>query len=151
MRTSNGLLLLCALVTLTGCQSLQFDNSSTRNAEVAWQAMHVVDTLQTVTIARSPECLYEKNPLAAMLYGSKHPSVGRVLTINSSMALLHWRTGAWLDRGAERALANDSDNIGLWYVARGGYYVLSFLGTGSAVVGNFQLGVKPASKVRCAP
>jgi hypothetical protein len=148
--------LFVALAFLAGCAStapsFRFANSTTRNAELTWLALHAVDTAQTITIARSPGCLYEASPLAQMVYGTKHPSVSRVLFTNTGMAILHWHMGSMLDRHAEAALTDeDNGNAGLWWMARGAYYAASFMGTGSAVVGNVRLGVKPLSKARCTP
>jgi hypothetical protein len=149
-------LALALLLAVTGCETIPtapagFTNPTTRRAEYAWLALDVVDTMQTVTIARSPDCLYEADPLARMLYGSAHPSVGRVLGVNAAMAGAHYQLGAWLDRNTERALSDeDNSNAGLWYVGRAAFYGLSFLGSGTAVIGNVQLGIKPLSHVtRC--
>lgn len=142
--------IIFALLVLTGCAS--YTNDTTRAAEFTWLAVHAIDTAQTVTIARSPDCLYEKSPLARMVYGTKHPSVGRVLATNTIMGAAHWQFGAWLDQHAERALADESnDKAGLWWMARGAYYTLSFMGSGSAVVGNLRLGVRPLTTAHCAP
>lgn len=147
MRTT--LVLLAAL--LTGCAGprLGFATYEARNAELLWQAMHALDTAQTVTIARSPECLYEKARLAQMVYGTKHPSVERVLATNTAGAALHWAAGSWLDRATERSFAREGSQRGTLYVARIAYYSLSFMGTGTAVVGNVQLGIKPNSRKEC--
>lgn len=136
---------------LTGCEVLNasFENDTTRKAEYTWLAMHAVDTMQTVTIARSPECLREANSLAAAIYGSDHPSAGRVVATNLALAFVHAKVGAWLDERTERAMFNDTDTRGGWYMARGMYYVVSFLGTGIAVGGNVTRGVKPLSHMDC--
>jgi hypothetical protein len=148
MKTSN-LALLCAALALAACGPMRFANDATRNVELSWLALHAVDTAQTVTIAKSPGCFYERSPLAQMVYGTKHPSVGRVVTTNTVMAAAHWGMGAMLDRHTEAALADDSGNAGLWYAARVSYYAMSFMGTGSAVVGNVRLGIKPLSHQEC--
>lgn len=128
---------------------MQFTTSGARNAELAWQGLHLIDTAQTVTIARSAPCLYEANPLASAVYGSKHPSVARVLATNATMSALHWTVGSWLDRRTERALQRESGSVGAWYVLRGAFYVVSIAGSGGAVAGNVRLGVRPLSRVRC--
>lgn len=130
---------------------MRFATSGARNADLAWQGIHLLDTAQTVTIARSAPCLYERNPLAAAVYGSKHPSVARVVTTNAAMGALHWAAGSWIDRRTERAMQREAGSVGAWYVARGAYYVMSILGSGAAVAGNVQLGVRPLSRVRCNP
>lgn len=152
-----GLLIILALVflagLLSGCSS--FTTPEARHAEIAWLALDAVDTAQTVTIARSPGCLYEANPIAVQAYGGPHPDVGRVLAVNSVLAFAHWELGAWLDRNAERSAAADPDDDtstpANWYIARGAFYALSFLGSGHAVLGNFMMGVRPLSHATCAP
>lgn len=136
-------------VLSAGCAPMQFATTGGRNAELSWQAIHLIDTAQTITIARSPNCLYERDPVAAAVYGSKNPSVGRVVITNAAMGALHWAAGSWLDRHAEYALHRDTGSAGAWYIARGGYYALSLLGSGAAVVGNVRLGVRPLARVRC--
>lgn len=128
---------------------MQFATSGARNAEMVWQGIHLVDTAQTVTIARSAPCLYEANPLASAVYGSKHPSVARVVTTNAAMGALHWTVGSWLDRRTEHALQREAGSVGAWYVLRGAFYVVSIAGSGGAVAGNVRLGVRPLSRVRC--
>lgn len=140
-----------AAILSPGCASLQFTTDGARTAELSWLAMHAVDTAQTVTIARSPQCLWEGNPLAVAVYGSKHPSVARVVATNTAMAGLHWAAGAWLDKHAEQAMQDGAARAPLWYLGRGAFYALSFAGTGRAVLGNVQLGVRPLSRARCSP
>lgn len=146
------LMILAACIALCGCAGprLGFATYEARNAELMWQAMHALDTAQTVSIAKSPACLYEKAPLAQMVYGTKHPSVERVLITNTAGAALHWTAGAWLDRATERSFAREGDNRGMLYAARIAYYGLSFMGTGTAVIGNVQLGIKPGKRKYCA-
>jgi hypothetical protein len=132
-------LILAAVFALSGCEVLNasFENDRTRKAEAVWLGMHAIDTAQTVTIARSPGCLREANPLASAIYGSDHPSTQRVLATNLALGWAHAKFGAWLDERTERALLDPkSESVGGWYVARGAYYVVSFLGTGIAIGNN---------------
>jgi hypothetical protein len=145
-------LLAAALLLLPGCAALEpilpvYENRTTAKAETVWLGMHAVDTMQTVTIARNPECYHEANGLAAAIYGSEHPSTGRVVATNLVMAYAHAKLGAYLDRKAEAEAAEDN-GIG-WYVARGGFYVASFLGTGLAVTNNSMRGIGPLESNAC--
>lgn len=122
----------------------------TRGAELTWLALHAVDTAQTVTIAKSPDCLYEKNPLAVAVYGTKHPSVARVLVTNTVMAGVHYTVSGWWDRHVAAADADiENDNAALWHMGRFAWYAASFVGSGSAVVNNVRVGIKPLSTARC--
>jgi type II secretory pathway pseudopilin PulG len=142
------LVLVIVLWLLAGCSVLDatYTNDTTRKAEYTWLAMHAIDTAQTVTIARSPTCLREADPLAVAIYGTDHPSPQRVLATNIALGFVHAKVGAWLDERTEAALIDpDSRSVGGWYVARGAFYVVSFLSTGIAIGGNESRGVKPFS------
>ncbi len=143
-------LAVLACLVLTGCAT-GFATTGARNAEFSWLALHAIDTAQTMTIARSPSCFYEANPLASAVYGTKHPSVKRVVITNTATGLLHWQAGAWLDRRTEYAFKHETGSEGALYVARLSYYALSIMGTGTAVLGNVRLGIKPNSRKECAP
>jgi hypothetical protein len=134
---------------VSGCQVMDatYTNDTTRKAEYTWLAMHAIDTAQTVTIARSPGCLREANPLAAAIYGSDTPSPQRVLATNLALGWAHAKLGAWLDERTERSILDETDGRGGWYVARGAYYVVSFLGTGIAIGNNASRGVGPFTRM----
>lgn len=139
-----------AMLLLTTCVGCATGPDRTRGAELTWLALHAVDTAQTVTIAKSPDCLYEKNPLAVAVYGTKHPSLARVLVTNTVMAGVHYTVSGWWDRHVAAADADiENDNAALWHMGRFAWYAASFAGTGSAVIGNVRLGVKPLSTARC--
>lgn len=149
-----GLLLVILLVLLmSGCASTlprsTYETKGAHRAELAWQALAAYDTAQTVTIARSPDCLREGNPLASAVYGSDTPSPQRVLVTNLALAWAHYEVGGWLDRRTQAAIAADSPNRGAWYVGRGAFYVVSFLGSGLAVGNNASLGIRPFSRMEC--
>lgn len=134
--------LLLAVLILTGCAGPRFATTAARDAEAAWLGLHALDTLQTMQIARYPACLHESNPLAAALYGSKHPSTERVVITNVLLGTAHVYASAWLDRQAEA-------RGGPWRAARFGAQVLSIGGTGLAVGNNFARGVKPVGRLHC--
>lgn len=152
------LLTLLVILLLSGCAAIMpvgslpertYATKAAHRAELAWLTLHAVDTAQTVTIARSPDCLREANPLASAVYGSDHPSPQRVLLTNVALGWAHYELGGWLDRNTERAFVEDSGARGGWYVARGAYYAVSFLGTGLAVSNNASQGIRPFSRVEC--
>lgn len=144
------LLILAAVFALSGCEVLDatYTNDTTRKAEAVWLGMHALDTAQTVTIARSPTCLREANPLASAIYGSDSPSPQRVIATNLALGWAHAKFGAWLDERTERAILDPrSESVGGWYIARGAYYVVSFLGTGIAIGNNASRGVGPFTRM----
>lgn len=75
-------LLLCA-----GCQT---------PGEATWQAMHLVDGLQTLSIAKDP-CFYEKDPITRRIIG-RNPSEADVVIWWAGTAVAH----AWVSRRLER-------------------------------------------------
>ena len=138
------------ILALTGCASAvpQFESGDVRRAEYVWQGIHAMDTAQTVTIARSPGCLREANPLASAVYGSDRPSPQRVIVTNLAMAYLHAHVGAWLDRHTEAAMIDpDNESAGGWYLARQTYYVVSLGASGLAVLRNAQGRVGPFTRM----
>lgn len=126
---------------LPGCAMFPREQT-TRRAEVAWITLDAIDTLQTMQIAKHPECFHEHNPIASALYGSDHPTVSRVAVTNVALALLHPVVSRWLDDGYENA---SDDTVGLWAFGRIGWHGLSLLGSGRAVLGNFSIGLTPTS------
>lgn len=139
-------------LNLSGCSTLEliapYQNDTTRNVERTWLVMHAIDTAQTVTIARSPECLIEANPIAAKLYGSEHPSAERVIATNVLLGYLHYRIGGWIDKKTEEAILDPkSESVGAWYTTRLAWHGLAIIGTGAAVTNNFSRGVQPFSHV----
>ncbi len=141
-------------LALTGCEALSlvapYENKTVRNTEYTWLAMHALDTAQTVTIARSPSCLREANPIAADIYGSEHPSPSRVIATNVALGYLHYRVGGWIDNRTEAALIDpDNDSAAGWYLFRAAWHGFALLGTGYAVLHNAQARVGPFSKMTC--
>ena len=76
-----GAVLLAALVGLTGCTALR------QPEELAWQGLHVYDTLQTADIVNDP-CYAEGHPLTKALIGSD-PSKQDVALWGVQSALFH--------------------------------------------------------------
>lgn len=159
--TGHGLFTIAALLVilfaclLSGCSAVMplpestYETKVTHRTELAWQALNALDTAQTVTIARSPDCLYEDNKMAAAIYGGEHPSTSRVLATNVLLAWGHYELGGWLDRRTQAAVDADSPLRGLWYTSKVAFYAVSFLGTGYAVSNNLSLGIRPFSTKEC--
>ena len=72
---------------LAGCTTLP-------PAEQAWQALHAIDTVQTLHIARDPARFHED--IAAWAIG-RHPSAGSVLAYMAGTAVIHAQCARWLD------------------------------------------------------
>lgn len=150
LRFQMALMLTVILVLLTGCAALPmpFQPNSQENsnyAEGAFLVLATVDTLQTVQIAKHPKCYYEADPLARALYGTRHPSVGKVIGINLVMITVHTMVASWLDDkvAAENARydAEDKYGVGPWYGARFVFHAVSLGLEGSAVLNNYNHGI----------
>lgn len=138
-----------ALLSLSACTLVApYENTGVRNGEHVWLGLHALDTAQTVTIARSPGCLREANPLAATVYGSDHPSAQRVLLTNVALGYAHYRIGGWIDQRTEAALVDpDNNSAAGWYLFRAAWHGLAWIGTGYAVAHNAANGGSPFSHV----
>lgn len=133
--------------------ALDFASKGARNAQMGITTLIAVDTAQTVTIARNPDCLYEGNKLAASIFGDDTPSQSRVLLTNALYITGHWLLGSFLDRKAETInfddLEHDGERRKAWKIVRALYQGLTFVGHGAAVSNNFNQGIKPASNFSC--
>lgn len=154
-----GMLIACLLCLLFGgCAMLPMpfqpatqDNSNA--AEGTFLVLATVDTLQTIQIAKHPKCFYERDPLARALYGSSHPSVGKVIGINLLMITAHTMLASWLDdkAAAENTRYNDEDHYGLgpWELTRFAFHAVSLGAEASATIGNWQRGLHVNNAVTC--
>lgn len=138
------------LVALGGCAALPmpFQPATQENsnaAEGTFLVLATVDTLQTVQIAKHPACYYERDPLARALYGTRHPSVGKVIGVNLVMITAHTVVASWLDDkvAAETARyeADDTYGVGPWYGARFLFHAVSLLAEASSDLGNYNRGI----------
>lgn len=146
---------VASVVVLGGCalgpQSLQG-----RVMQGAITGVVVVDTLQTITIARSPECLMEANPVAFL--GDDSPSEKEVIAHNLVYLVGHWLLGGWLDRKAngnvkltlnERGGWDEGMETRKWKFVQRMYWGLTLGGHGAAVKGNKDTGIGLATEKRC--
>lgn len=140
------LAILAALsAAMTGCAAFPTfpTNDGSRAAETAWLALDAIDTAQTVQFTRHPACYHEADPFAARLYGSSTPPPGRVLAVNTVLALVHPAVSRWFDDHAEAAYEADDDTVGLWYVGRGLWHLISIAASAKSVANNFGHGITP--------
>lgn len=125
------LMILAIVVMATGCETLR------RPEELAWQSMHVVDTLQTLKIVND-DCLYEKNPVTQLLIGKK-PSTHGVIAWGIGAAGAHLLVSdALIARDMPRAYA-------VWQLVN--------IGTlGATIANNHAIGIRigKPNKTACA-
>jgi hypothetical protein len=114
-------------VLISGCAAFGSLPSETRGEEIAWQSLHGIDAVQTLAIARDPDCFQEESldPLIG-----KHPSEGIVVLWAAAASVLHFLVTDWLA---------DHDNPALVRVWEG----ITIATTGYVVVRNIQIGVRP--------
>jgi hypothetical protein len=72
-----------------------FENKETLIAELTWQALNVIDTMQTVQIAKNPECFQEVGTLS-LLYGN-HPTVSQVYIGSAIFGVAHYLVAKGID------------------------------------------------------
>lgn len=137
------------LFVMTGCAALpipfspQTQQQNSNWAEGTFIALDTIDTLQTVQIAKHPQCWREADPMAAKIYGTDHPSAGAVVGINFALMIAHTMVASWLDdEVAKHDMANDG-SVGPWYVGRIAFHTVSILYSGAAVLHNKGLGISP--------
>ena len=152
---------LAVSVALSGCAGLGgFATQGGRNAQLVASGLIVVDTLQTITIARNPDCLREANGLAAKIIGGEHPDEKLVVGVNGLMLIGHWLFGSWLDRkNAKREEETvyrlnargklEGDRVNGWKLAQGAYLSGVIGGHGMAVIGNVSEGIGLAGNHGC--
>lgn len=150
-RYALGLAIIVALALCTGCT---FTTPQARNAQLALTGLMALDTAQTVTIARSP-CLFEANPVAAAVFGSKRPSAQTVLATNAIYIAGHWALGSYLDRKANQPVdlsidaQADMARRDRWRSLQRIYQIATSLGHGYAVARNARKAIAPFSSFDC--
>lgn len=152
-------LLIAAVGLLAGCSVLP-TNRASGIAEGAWQAMNVIDTGQTMHIAKSRRtdaqmaawaardftaeryCYEEANFLTRAVIG-KHPSSGEAAAMGLAWAWGHARVTSWLDDRTERAFDRESPSRGAWYVGRIAWHGVSLVTKAWQINRNNNIGLKP--------
>lgn len=117
-------------------------------AGYAWQALHAVDTYQTIRIAENPECWREADPLTRSLIG-EHPSTGEVVAVMLAYSVGHALVSTWLEDRTDAAFAAGSPNRGAWYIARGAWHVVGLVSKGVTVGRNNNIGLGPINQESC--
>lgn len=151
---------LLGAVALSGCVTSnpgigEFATAKARNTQIALTGLMALDTAQTVTIGRSSECLFEANPVAAAVFGSRTPSPQTVLITNTLYIAGHWLLGSYLDRNAERGVDFSIDAEAdvarrkRFSTMRSIYQWATGIGHGIAVASNASRGIKPFSTYNC--
>jgi hypothetical protein len=133
------LLALSLAATLAGCATV---SPGTIATEATWQALNVVDTGQTVTIARNPERFQEAEGVTRALTGA-HPSTGRVYAVMGAYAVLH--------AGVTLAIEEENPGHGPWAVASVLWQALTLGEKTRCVVDNFHYGIDPWLGTRGTP
>ncbi len=115
-----------ALILLTtGCTTTQ-----SNMLERAWQTSNLVDMGQTLHIARSPECYYEKNPVTKNIIG-RHPSEGEAIAVMLAYAWVHRTvTDQLRERNAPKWV------LGMWQVG-------TLIHSVHTVIENDRIGLEP--------
>lgn len=158
-----GALVCTAMLACTGCVStspdgpgaMQFATAQARNKQLALTGLMALDTAQTVTIGRSPDCLSEGNQVAVYAFGSRTPSPERVLLTNAVYIATHWAVGSYLDRKANEPIdlsltaEQDIAKRARWTLMRGIYQFATGFGHGFAVARNARKGIAPFSSFNC--
>ena len=107
---------LLPFLLLAGCTSMP--------AETAWQALHFVDAVQTLRIAREPQRFREVETAWAI---GAHPSERSVLAYMAGTAVVHYLAADWLHERHPRL-----------FVA---FETLTLADTGRCVVMNYRIGL----------
>jgi hypothetical protein len=127
-----GVLLVMAALS-AGCSSLP---APARNSEIAWQLLNVVDTGQTVTIARNPNEFWERSPPCRAVIGA-HPSENDVYAWMAAAAVIHYGVSAGLN-----ALDDAHPHSG-WGVALNAWESVTLGIKGLYIAHNNRIGLKP--------
>lgn len=79
--------------------SVEFSKETTVE-EAVWQAMNVVDTLQTIQIAKNPKCFQEVGQLG--WFTGPHPSKTQVIEVSALFSVAHYGTTLLLENYGPR-------------------------------------------------
>lgn len=129
-------LLMMMGTALAGCSTLQHvaDQPGLALTEASWQALHVADFAQTVTVARQPDRYREEGFPTELLIG-EHPSESAVEGAWAGFALLHLAVTGYLAARVDRGRA--------WRWALYGWEALTIGDAAVSVAQNASLGLQP--------
>lgn len=134
-------MILSAALLIQGCET--FQHPAQRNAEIAWQAINLIDAGQTVTIARRPFS-YSESGLAHLAIG-RQPTERKTEEFFAISALAHYAISDWLARQA------DSTGRAGWQTALRAWYVLTIGYSAYNVGRNASMGIPVFGSSRSAP
>ena len=89
--------ILISLLALQGCAAI--GNMSTE--EKAWQAMNIIDGMQTMNIARNPKCFYERDSISRSIIGD-HPSEAEAAALMVGYGVAHYYVSRLLEDNAPK-------------------------------------------------
>ena len=84
-------LIVIAALGLGGCATY----ADMSKMEMAWQAAHLVDVAQTLSVGDDP-CYFEANLQTSALIG-EHPGTGEALVWGVASSVAHLYVGKWID------------------------------------------------------
>ena len=114
-----------ACIALSGCESLQSFNEG---SEATFQAVHLVDTLQTIHGSASDPCYGEGDPVTRRLIGER-PSSSEVAAWGVGYAMVHYGVTRLLtENGFDKTAA-------VWEVA-------TIADTVTAIGHNYSIGIR---------
>lgn len=106
--------------------------------------VHIVDTTQTLHIARTPECYHEAHPMTQALVGD-HPSEGEVVAVMAAYTLVNESVSRWLKRRAQ-----DPDASRWWGRASAAFAWSRLISSSYYVAQNHGRGLRPFGSGGCS-
>lgn len=153
------LLIVPAILSLSGCVAIhdtlgpgwaerQDRNPDTKFvlAETAWQTLNVLDGMQTIHLANSPECYSEVGFPSQAIMGS-HPDKRSVVLTTLAYAVGYRFVSSWLEH-KEHGQVEEEARDG-WRSVRAGWHTLSLITKGFVVARNASRGLRPLSSAGC--
>jgi len=131
-------------ILLSGCVNVR----EMTGTEVAWQTMNAIDIVQTLQVAKFPECYEESNWMTKALIG-KHPSESEVLAVGVLYGWGHAKISEMIR--SRMTFDENGDPSNAWEAVNIVWNLFSFVGTGSAVLHNHQIGVRPFNNSKPCP
>lgn len=110
-------------------------SAETNIQEGVWQVLNVIDTLQTIEIAKNPSC-YEEVGTARMFVGA-HPSKKEAIGVGIGFGVLHYIV--------TRSLENLVDRNPDYRVLQRTWQYTGYVWKGYAVANNHRIGLRPGS------
>jgi hypothetical protein len=131
-------LLVCTMALCSGCGSMPLH-------EQAFHTMNVIDTGQTIHIAREPSCYREVGFPTAQLHGD-HPSEGEVYATMAAYSLAYHYARKWLDRKVAESEPGSQEQ-GWWAVGRATLFGAVLIGKAATIANNADIELQPWGRV----